>query len=316
MEEFVDIFIKNKANEIPDSHKDNINKFLPFYVAVANDDLAYLFAYLHFSYNSLFQFLNDKLTVNHHYNADASRELIAAIDMYKRLDKSLQNTDYKFELDSEYLKILNRCEQFLSSSGGSAIPEDFSKVEIIEIKPIFKLLHQDEFITSEPTNKKKSNIPNQKMKHEKNKVFIVHGHDNETKQEVARFIENLGLEAIILHEQASRSMTIIEKIEHYSNDVNFAVVLYTPCDKGRGAKETNIHPRDRARQNVVFEHGYLMARIGRENVFALVKGEIETPSDISGVVYTSLDLNGGWKIELVKELQACGYMIDTTQGTK
>jgi predicted nucleotide-binding protein len=306
--EYVEIFIKNKANDIPDSDKDNISKFLPFYATVANDDLAYLFAYLHSSYNGLFQFLNYKLSANHHYNADVSRELIAVIDMYKSLYKSLQDTDYKFELDDEYLNILNQCEQFLSSSGGSAIPENFSKIDIIEIKPIFKLLHQDEF-TSKPTENKKSNIQSQKMKYEKNKVFIVHGHDNETKQEVARFIESIGLKAIILHEQASRSMTIIEKIEYYSNEANFAIVLYTPCDKGRGAKEINIPARDRARQNVVFEHGYLMAKIGRENVCALVKGEIETPSDISGVVYTPLDTNGGWKIELIKELKACGYSL-------
>jgi Predicted nucleotide-binding protein containing TIR-like domain len=65
----------------------------------------------------------------------------------------------------------------------------------------------------------------------KRKVFIVHGHDNEAKQEIARFLEQLRLEPIILHEQASAGMTIIEKIEHYSNDADFALVLYTPCDR-------------------------------------------------------------------------------------
>lgn len=173
----------------------------------------------------------------------------------------------------------------------------------------FKVLSLLDEAIDKTSEIKKSNIQSQKTKHEKNKVFIVHGHDNETKQEVARFIESIGLEAIILHEQASRSMTIIEKIEYYSSEVNFSIVLYTPCDKGRGAKEINILARDRARQNVVFEHGYLMAKIGRENVCALVKGEIETPSDISGVVYTSLDANGGWKTELIKELKACGYSL-------
>ncbi len=308
MEEFIEIFIKNKANEIPTHSAEYINKFLPFYATVTNDDLAYLFAYLHSSYNSLFQFLNDKIAVNHRYNADASRELISTIDMYKRLEKSLKDTAYKFELDREYLDILTRCELFLSGSGGSTIPEDFSKIDIIEIKPIFKLIDPVEFTCRVPENKK-STTQGTIMNKEKTKVFIVHGHDNETKQEVARFIESIGLETIILHEQASRSMTIIEKIEHYSAEASFAVVLYTPCDKGRGAKETNILARDRARQNVVFEHGYLMARIGRGNVCALVKGNIETPSDISGVVYTQLDSSGGWKIELIKELKACGYTL-------
>lgn len=143
----------------------------------------------------------------------------------------------------------------------------------------------------------------------KNKVFIVHGHDDAAKQEVARYVENLGLEAIILHEKASTGMTIIEKIEHYSGQADFALVLYTPCDKGRGATETNVHPRDRARQNVVFEHGYLMAKLGRKNVCALVKGQIETPNDISGVVYVPMDAPGAWKNSVNTELKACGYNI-------
>lgn len=141
----------------------------------------------------------------------------------------------------------------------------------------------------------------------KRKVFIVHGRNNEVKQEVSRFIERQGIETIVLHEQASSGMTIIEKIEHYSNDADFALVLYTACDHGRGAHETKIPPKNRARQNVVFEHGYLMAKLGRENVCALVQGEIETPNDISGVVYVSLDPFGAWKLEVLKELKACGY---------
>ncbi len=143
----------------------------------------------------------------------------------------------------------------------------------------------------------------------KRKVFIVHGRDNEVKQEVARFIEKLGLHTIILHEQVSAGMTIIEKIERYSNEADFAIVLYTPCDQGRGTHETKMHPRYRARQNVVFEHGFLMAKLGRENVCALRKGEIETPNDISGVVYVDFDAQGGWQTGLVKELKACGYKV-------
>lgn len=143
----------------------------------------------------------------------------------------------------------------------------------------------------------------------KRKVFIVHGHDNAAKQEVSRFIESLALQTIILHEQASSGRTVIEKIEHYSNDADFALVLYTPCDLGRGVTETKVPARPRARQNVVFEHGYLIAKLGRENVCALTKGVLETPSDISGVVYVSLDEAGAWKQEVVKELRACGYTV-------
>lgn len=143
----------------------------------------------------------------------------------------------------------------------------------------------------------------------KKEVFIVHGHDNEAKERTARFIEKLGLEAIILHEQTSSSMTIIEKIENYSN-VGFGIVLYTPCDIGGKQKDSQKNFKSRARQNVVFEHGYLMGKIGRENVCALVKGQIEIPNDISGIVYAEMDNNDAWKFSLAKELKKSGYEID------
>jgi predicted nucleotide-binding protein len=173
------------------------------------------------------------------------------------------------------------------------------------------LLDSLEFGTAAPvkTQSTVSGATNKPVARNKRNVFIVHGRDNEAKHEVSRFIESLGLKAIILHEQASSGMTIIEKIEHYSNDADFALVLYTPCDHGRGVHESKIPAKNRARQNVVFEHGYLMAKLGRENVCALVKGEIETPNDISGVVYVGLDAAGGWKFEVSKELKACGYAI-------
>lgn len=142
---------------------------------------------------------------------------------------------------------------------------------------------------------------------DKSKVFIVHGHNNEAKLEVARFIEKIGFTPIILHEQVSGSKTIIEKIEAYS-DVGFGVVIYTPCDVGAKNSEP-FNLQGRARQNVVFEHGYLIGKLGRSNVCPLVKGNVETPSDISGIVYTSMD-SGNWQLELAKELRASGYPID------
>lgn len=146
---------------------------------------------------------------------------------------------------------------------------------------------------------------------DKSKVFIVHGHDGEAKEAVARFVEKIGLEAIILSEQASSGKTIIEKIEEYT-DVGFGIVLYTPCDLG-ASQEKKDELKPRARQNVVFEHGYLIGKIGRENVCALVKGDIETPTDISGVVYIPMDEGGGWKLDVADEIEACGYEVDRSK---
>ncbi|PKU51246.1 MULTISPECIES: TIR domain-containing protein [Lysinibacillus] len=145
---------------------------------------------------------------------------------------------------------------------------------------------------------------------DKSKVFIVHGHDILAKEETARFVESLGLKAIILHEQASSGNTIIEKIEKHSN-VGFAIVLYTPCDLGKAKNDHELNPR--ARQNVIFEHGYLMGKIGRNNVCALVKSQVEKPNDISGVVYVEMDTNGAWKNSLIKEMISSGYVIDANR---
>lgn len=148
-----------------------------------------------------------------------------------------------------------------------------------------------------------------------NKIFIVHGHDEAAKEAMARTLEKGGFEAIILHEQANSGKTIIEKIETYT-DVPFAVVLYTPCDFGR-AKESNVESeRYRARQNVVFEHGYLIGSLGRNSVCALVKGDVETPGDISGVVYIPMDDAGAWKAGLAKEMSAAGLPVDLNKLLK
>lgn len=139
------------------------------------------------------------------------------------------------------------------------------------------------------------------------KVFVVHGHDEASRETIARFLERIGFEAVILHEQANRGMTIPEKLVAYG-DVGFAVVLLTPDDVGRSAKEEHLTPR--ARQNVLLELGYFIGRLGRERVCALKKGELEIPSDYVGVAYTELDQPGAWKMVLAKELQAAGHKID------
>ncbi|WP_257155269.1 nucleotide-binding protein [Bacillus cereus] len=153
-----------------------------------------------------------------------------------------------------------------------------------------------------------SSLTSVKQEVDRTKVFIVHGHDDLAKTQVSELIRRLGLTPIILHQQANGGKTIIEKIESYSN-VGFGVVLYTPCDLGsKLGEEHSLNPR--ARQNVVFEHGFLIGKIGRENVAALVKNTVETPNDISGVVYIPMMAEGNWEIQLAKELKSSGYEIN------
>jgi len=175
-----------------------------------------------------------------------------------------------------------------------------------QIELAIRILEGESDLSTETNN---NGIRMKLQKNKSNKVFIVHGHDAATKLEMARTLEKAGFIAIILHEQASAGKTVIEKIEA-NTDVAFAVVLYTPCDMGRAKEEKIDEERYRARQNVVFEHGYLIGKLGREQVCAFVKDSIETPGDISGVVYIPMDDAGAWKMVLAKEMSNAGLQVD------
>lgn len=141
----------------------------------------------------------------------------------------------------------------------------------------------------------------------KRKVFIVHAHGSEIRNDVARYLTEIGLDPVILDEQPSGGRSIMEKIENQS-DVSFAIVILTPDDHGRAEGEEIT--KTRARQNVILELGYFMGRLGRENVCALHAGVEELPSDFSGVVYVPYDKTGGWKLNISKELRNAKIEID------
>lgn len=136
------------------------------------------------------------------------------------------------------------------------------------------------------------------------KVFVVHGHNGEMKEAIARILENQGIQALILHEQVNQGATIIEKIERNS-DVGCAICIFTADDLGRA--KNDIDEKTRARQNVVFEAGYFIGKLGRERVILIADPCIEIPSDLQGVVYTD---SANWRFSILKELKSMGYTVD------
>ena len=145
-----------------------------------------------------------------------------------------------------------------------------------------------------------------------NEVFVIHGRDEGTRARVARFLEQLNLKPVILDEQSNQGLTIIEKFERHAQ-VGFAVALLTPDDEGSLQGDgSNLNPR--ARQNVIFELGFFIGKLGREGVCALTKGPVEIPSDYAGVVYIPLDDSEAWKFQLVRELKAAGFEVDANRA--
>ncbi|WP_321419455.1 nucleotide-binding protein [uncultured Methanomethylovorans sp.] len=176
----------------------------------------------------------------------------------------------------------------------------------------------DKLVLGPPGYKKEKKKNLESMGHNtlssSSKIFIVHGHDEEMKQSVARIIEKLGLEAIILHEKANEGLkSIIEKFEKHSSNASFAIILLSPDDKGCTANSFPNAAKFRARQNVILELGYFIGKLGRERVLALYKQStnFELPSDIAGTLYTPYD--NKWQFELVRELKAYGYDVDANK---
>ena len=139
-------------------------------------------------------------------------------------------------------------------------------------------------------------------------VFLVHGTDPGVKEMVARYLTKLSLDPIILHEQPNLGATLIEKLERNSI-VAFSIILLTCDDKAYSVSDPSLI-KSRARQNVVFELGYFIGKLGRGKVCALYSEGVELPSDFHGVVYIPLDTAGAWRILLARELKASGLDID------
>lgn len=261
----------------------------------------------------------------------SSANLAQAKDKYSKwnefnaeLLKRLFTSSEVSEKYSEYCGVLVSSYEF-KVPGFEGEVEDYHdnvKQKITYLESIKdKLSLYDE--PSQPLPKKKEQPPGAIS----NQVFIVHGHDEASKEAVARFLEKLELRAVILHERPDKGRTIIEKFEDYSS-VAYAVVLLTPDDIGAllhpapavGHRQTIASERykasSRARQNVIFELGYFIGKLGRGRVCALYKEGVERPSDLHGVLYVPLDKEEAWRLKLARELKAAGLNIDLNKAAE
>ena len=189
-------------------------------------------------------------------------------------------------------------EDILASFNGLS-----DEIKLNEIAVKLKILTKDIEVYLNPRQSTQGCIMN-------DKVFIVHGHDHKLLGEVELILRRIGLTPMIVMNEVNAGRTIIEKIEELSN-VGFAIILYTGCDEGRQKGTAVLH--DRARQNVIFEHGYLCAKLGRGHVVALNERGVEVPSDLAGVLYISLS-DTDWKIRLMREMKAAGLKFDSTRA--
>lgn len=247
---------------------------------------------------------------------DAIEDLKQRHDGSSEFKKWRRNTEIAitntFGEDSRHVKEFTNISYSLSLVSSSTTDSDWQEAYIDGLDSATAILQsmieeieeywEDNSLTGVSTSNKRTNSEHMQD------VFIIHGRDDGTKETVARFITQLQLNPIILHEQPNQSQTIIEKFEQHA-EVAFAIALLTPDDTGGLAEEAPSH-KPRARQNVIFEFGYFMGKLGRQRVCALKKENVETPSDYDGVLYIPFDESGAWKMKLVKELKNAGFEVD------
>ncbi len=216
---------------------------------------------------------------------------------------SKENNEYKKSYDE-----VNYSRVFILGGNVDKIKE-FREYVQNKINNLKKLISKLDLLKTDVIDHELK-IDNNKSNEISKNVFIVHGHNNELKIEVARVIEKLGLNPIILHEKANEGKTIIEKFEKHSN-VGFAIILLTDDDLGKVKSDDILQKR--ARQNVILELGYFIGKLGRKKVCPLYIKGVEIPSDFNGVLYVEADKGETWKMKLVKELKVAGYDADANK---
>jgi predicted nucleotide-binding protein/protein-tyrosine-phosphatase len=134
------------------------------------------------------------------------------------------------------------------------------------------------------------------------RVFVAHGHDKGVREDIKDYLtKTLGMVPVVLQEIMSAGHTIIEKLEAHS-DVIAAVIIITEDDLAM-LKAEKEKPKRRARENVIFEMGYFVAKLGRPNVCIVRKGHVQLPSDLAGLEVIRFDIESGWKTHIASFMQ-------------
>ncbi len=166
--------------------------------------------------------------------------------------------------------------------------------------------------------KSKTSSPKTSSNTSDKKVFVVHGHDSAALEQLELILRRLGLEPYILQNTSGNGLTIIEALEKEickpTSSTKFGIVLLTPDDMGYSKRDVPEKAQPRARQNVILEMGMLISALSREKVAVLIKQDVETPSDIAGIIYIPFENHVKETVpKLVNRLKSAGYTFDTDQ---
>jgi hypothetical protein len=163
-----------------------------------------------------------------------------------------------------------------------------------------------------PREKSPSSMVSNQSQLLRSNILLIHGQDGTAKVSVLEFIEKLGLRALVPHEQGNGGKDLIEKFRDPSN-IQFAIVLFTP-DDAITPQDKPAGRRTRPIQDIIFEFGYVVAKLGHERVCALCQEGAEILFDYTWAVFIPMDSRGGWRLLLAKEIKQAGVEIDLNKA--
>jgi len=175
-------------------------------------------------------------------------------------------------------------------------------------EPSKEVLHRREAVRDEPSPPIVPKQPPLTGGH----ILLVHGRDEAARESVLKFIGQLGLRVLTLQEQPDGGRNIVERFGELSN-TQFAIILFTP-DEIAVSRERSKERQVRVSQHVMFEFGYVVAKLGHRRVCALYDEGVEIPSEVSGVVSIPMDFRGGWRLLVAKEFKQAGVDVDLNKA--
>jgi hypothetical protein len=222
---------------------------------------------------------NDRIVFIYHFT-ERKPTIEDFADFLKDFEKFYDQYESDYEMDGGYFVVYEEYDKKAFNLLLKKMGEDLK--DLVQIKMLEEKIYisRTGIVVPEHIKIKEYSPSSEQKSVAKRKVFIVHGRDKTPALELARFVEKrYPIDAILLEEQAHRGRTLIEKLEDHS-DVSFAFITLTPDDIGALKGEPL---KERGRQNVIFEWGQFIGKIGRKNVCLLIKGDVETPSDLGGI---------------------------------
>lgn len=218
--------------------------------------------------------------------------------------------------DEDYLRFINAKLRSDMRLMGDEVHQSNYEHNLTTLKTILQTIvdkHELLKTKTEPTSKRgrKDTIvevsPESVLREVPPSVFISHGKESVALRKLKEFIETLGIEPLIVKEQASLDRDVPDKVNFYLNEADFVIILATAddtvLDKKTGAEI--IQPR----QNVIHEIG-LAQKTHPGRVIYLLEEGANFPSNIRPRVWESFKQRNMMDafLAIVRELRAYGIL--------